>query len=151
MENKSITKLYINNLDADSREEVLRQLASKLYENNLVKKEFLESIIQREQEYPTGLPSSYPLIAIPHTDYSLVNSTSIVVATLKKPVDFYSMENPKEVLGVSIVIMLAISEPKGQINMLQKIVEIISDEKFRCLIVGAKNENELATIIASKL
>ena len=75
------------------------------------------------KEYPTGLPSTPPGIAIPHANYEMVNKTTLAIATLKDPVLFHNMENNNEQLPIQIVIMMAIGEPHGQVEMLQKLLE----------------------------
>ncbi|MGC3678504.1 PTS sugar transporter subunit IIA, partial [Enterococcus faecalis] len=70
-------------------------------------------------------------IAIPHANYELVKQTTVAIATLKEPVFFQNMENVKQKIHVQIVIMMAIGEPHGQVEMLQKIVLIIQNEPLR--------------------
>ena len=102
--------------------EVLAFLASEMYKN-YVKEEYIQAIQEREKEYPTGLPSTPPGIAIPHANYEMVNKTTLAIATLKDPVLFHNMENNNEQLPIQIVIMMAIGEPHGQVEMLQKLLE----------------------------
>ncbi len=149
MENNSIDKIYLHKIDVNNSEEALRLIANELYLNGYVKEEYSESVVNRESIYPTGLPSTMPAIAIPHTDYSLVNKTAIAIATLKNPVRFNNMEKIDEEVNVSIILMLAIAEPKGQIEMLQKIVSLIADEHLRKQIYSTVNEKELEKIIST--
>lgn len=143
--------LVITDLKSNNYEDILQILSHKLYKKGYVKKEYIEAILEREQIYPTGLPSTPPAIAIPHSNNELVNTTTFAIATMKKPVNFHNMEDPKEEIPVQIVIMLAIAEPHGQIEMLQKVVEIIQDEDFRKKMVNTTDENELLEIVKTKL
>lgn len=124
-------KLVVTGLKATTKEEVLETLSHKLFEEGSVKEAYIKAIVEREREYPTGLPSTPPAIAIPHANYDLVNKTSLAIATLETPVLFNNMEDKKNHIPVQIVIMMAIGEPHGQVEMLQKIVSIIQDEAFR--------------------
>lgn len=124
-------KLVVTGLKATTKEEVLETLSHKLFEEGSVKEAYIKAIGEREKEYPTGLPSTPPAIAIPHANYDLVNKTSLAIATLETPVLFNNMEDKKNHIPVQIVIMMAIGEPHGQVEMLQKIVSIIQDEAFR--------------------
>ena len=140
-------ELVFRNVQAKTDSEVLAFLASEMYKKNYVKEEFIQAIQEREKEYPTGLPSTPPGIAIPHANYEMVNKTTLAIATLKDPVLFHNMENNNEQLPIQIVIMMAIGEPHGQVEMLQKIVGIIQDEPLRQEMIRAGNDTELLELL----
>ncbi|NMM65188.1 PTS sugar transporter subunit IIA [Clostridium sp. P21] len=119
--------LVFKDLEFSSNVEVLEFLASKLYEKGYVKEEYKEAILEREKEYPTGLPSIDIKIAIPHANHTLVNKATLAIGILKNPVEFKAMDDPDKGLNVSIVIMLALNEPHGHIEMLQRIVKLIKN------------------------
>jgi len=144
-------KLFIPNLKSDKCEDVIERLSTKLFENGYVKEGYIKAIKDREKEYPTGLPSTEPAVAIPHADYKLVNKTTVAVATLEHSVDFNDMEDVKKSIPVQIVIMLAIGEPHGQVEMLQRVVSIIQDEKLRKDILKAKTSQDLLELIKPSL
>jgi len=107
-------------LEADSSEEVIRVLGGKLRDLGYVKEDFVEAALERERNMPTGLPLGGEYnAAIPHVDIEYVHKSALGLATLKEPVVFYNMvENDKEV-PCQLVIMLALDQPKAQIEMLQ--------------------------------
>ena len=140
-------ELVFRNVQAKTDSEVLAFLASEMYKKNYVKEEYILAIQEREKEYPTGLPSTPPGIAIPHANYEMVNKTTLAIATLKDPVLFHNMENNNEQLPIQIVIMMAIGEPHGQVEMLQKIVGIIQDEPLRQEMIRAGNDTELLELL----
>lgn len=140
-------ELVFRNVQAKTDSEVLAFLASEMYKKNYVKEEYIQAIQEREKEYPTGLPSTPPGIAIPHANYEMVNKTTLAIATLKDPVLFHNMENNNEQLPLQIVIMMAIGEPHGQVEMLQKIVGIIQDEPLRQEMIRAGNDTELLELL----
>lgn len=115
------------NLELNDKEEVLAYLANDLTEKGYVTDEFQTAILEREEEYPTGIPAKVN-IAIPHVDSKYVNQTKIAVATLVTPVKFSAMDNPQNEIDVHIVFMLAISDPHGHLTMLQKLMGLISNE-----------------------
>ena len=140
-------ELVFRNVQAKTDSEVLAFLASEMYKKNYVKEEYIQAIQEREKEYPTGLPSTPPGIAIPHANYEMVNKTTLAIASLKDPVLFHNMENNNEQLPIQIVIMMAIGEPHGQVEMLQKIVGIIQDEPLRQEMIRAGNDTELLELL----
>ncbi|WP_294024397.1 PTS sugar transporter subunit IIA, partial [Solobacterium sp.] len=88
-------------------------------------------------------------IAIPHTFAEHVNEEAMGVAVLKNPVPFKQMGSPEIELKPRILFMLAIINPKNQLNMLKKIVEIIQDNSALEKIKVAKSEDEIFDVLSS--
>lgn len=140
-------KLLFNKLNFENQDEVLRFLAKNLNELGYVNNDYIEAIIEREGMYPTGIPSDVPALAIPHTNNDLVNKTTISVATLDTPIKFRNMEEPNKFVDAEIIIMLAIAEPKGQIEMLQKVVALIQNHEARVKLVQAENSQQMIEVL----
>lgn len=140
-------ELVFRNIKAGSDKEVLAFLANELYQRGYVKEDYIEAIQLRESEYPTGLPSTQPGVAIPHANFDLVNQTTLAIATLETAVGFHNMEDNQVILPTKIVIMMAIGEPHGQVEMLQKIVSIIQDEPLREQMTAANSDLKLLTLL----
>lgn len=84
------------NIRAESQEEALHIIASKMYQKGIVTKDYEEHVIQREKEFPTGLPLNGYKVAIPHTDSRYVKKTRICVASLSEPIEFQVMGGSQE-------------------------------------------------------
>lgn len=108
--------------------ELLETLADKLYEEGYVKETYKEAILAREAVTPTGLFTGNINVAIPHTDCQHVNEDAIVVAVLNHPVTFARMDDPLKKIDVRLVVMLALSQPHGHIEMLQKVITLIQNQ-----------------------
>ncbi|MFL2101069.1 PTS sugar transporter subunit IIA [Desemzia sp. FAM 23989] len=134
-------------LEFEKKEDVLIFLTEELTKQGYVQAAFKEAVLEREKVYPTGLPSLGAKIAIPHANHDLVNKTTIAMAVLNKPVTFFSMEDVEAPLDIEIVIMLAISEPHGQIEMLQRVVSIIQDEELTRKIVDSKSKTDILDML----
>lgn len=143
--------LILPHLKVSTQQEVLIKLADLLKKQGKVKDGYKEAIIKREGEYPTGLPSTEPSIAIPHANYKLVNTTTLAIATLEEPVAFHNMENINETLDIQIVMMMAIGTPHGQVEMLQRVVSIIQDEKLRNNILAVDTAEEILNLVSPVL
>ena len=143
--------LIYRNIDFKTSREIETFLADQLYENGYVKEGYKKALLEREQKFPTGLPSSQPAIAIPHANADLVNKTTLAIATLKEPVEFKNMGNTKEDIPVRIVIMLVIAEPHSQVKMLQKIADIVQNEKLRKEFLQAETKQKLLKLIQSAI
>ncbi|MFT8879551.1 MAG: PTS sugar transporter subunit IIA [Oenococcus sp.] len=122
------SNLIFTNIEADDKTSLIDFLANKLYSHGNVKSTFKNAIEKREQTYPTGLPTGIIKVAIPHTDAQYVNQSVIAFANLEHPIEFQNMAANKEALKVSVVMMLAIAEPHGQVKTLEKLMSIFQDE-----------------------
>ena len=143
--------LIYRNIDFKTSREIETFLADQLYENGYVKEGYKKALLEREQKFPTGLPSSQPAIAIPHANADLVNKTTLAIATLKEPVEFKNMGNTKEDIPVRIVIMLVIAEPHSQVKMLQKVADIVQNEELRKEFLQAETKQKLLKLIQSAI
>ena len=57
------------------------------------------------------------------------------------------MEEPENIIPVKIVIMLALDEPHGHIEMLQKIVTLIKNQKAKQAILKASSKEKIYEIL----
>ena len=148
MEKVSINKnLVFRNLDFKSNSEAESFIADKLFEQGYVKQGYKDALLEREKQFPTGLPSSAPAIAIPHANADLVNKTTLAVVTLNKPVTFKNMGAVNDDINVQIIIALVIAEPHSQVEILQKVVGIVQNEKWRQKIMEAESNQELINLL----
>lgn len=146
----SHSTLVYRDLEFSDKTEVLEFLANKLYEEKFVKEGYKEAILKREDEYPTALPAEIK-IAIPHCDHTLVNTPAIAMGILNDKVDFQAMDDPEMTLGVQLVMMLALNEPHGHIEMLQKIISLIQNADDLRKILECKSDEEVLKIVNNYL
>lgn len=135
-------RLLLTNCEARTRDVVLKKLCKKLKKFDYVREGFEKALLEREEKFPTGLPSTVP-IAIPHTDSCYVKKSVIAVATLKKPVFFREMGNPNHLIPVGIIFLLALENPKNQVKVIQQLVLKVQDAKLLKDIKNSKSPQEL--------
>ncbi|NMB62755.1 MAG: PTS sugar transporter subunit IIA [Chloroflexi bacterium] len=132
------------NVEAKDSSEIIRQLGRKLYESGYVKESFIDAAINRENRLPTGLPLSGGFnAAIPHTDIEHVKKPALALATLKTPIPFRNMAFPSETVEVSLVFLLALEQPKAQIEMLQEIAGVLQAPIVVSALMKATNYKEV--------
>jgi galactitol PTS system EIIA component len=138
-------QLQVNLPDRDA---VISLLSRGLEAGGMVRDSFAAAAIARERQMPTGLPLADGLnVAVPHTDPEHVVRTGLALATLATPVMFGSMDDPETMLPVRAVIVMALSEKKAQIEMLQAIVEVFQDgEVLKSLIAATTPARALAVL-----
>ncbi|HHX24653.1 MAG: PTS sugar transporter subunit IIA [Tepidanaerobacteraceae bacterium] len=139
------------NEDIVEKDNILALMANRLIDKGYTKQSYLQAVLNREKEYPTGLPTNGVGVAIPHADTKYVLKPGIAVATLKSPVKFNVMGNPEEEVDVKLLFMLALKEPKVQVNVLKKLVSIFQVKELLVKLISINNEKELADTLNSLL
>lgn len=127
-------------MDAENAEEVIRNISGKLLHAGFVRGTFTDAVLAREKNIPTGLPLSGRYnAAIPHTEVEHVVKSGIGLATLTHPVVFQNMVSPEETVEVQLVFVLALEQPKSQIEMLQEIAQVLQKPGVVHRLMEAKN------------
>ena len=135
--------LVLVNETVQSSEEIIRKLGKLLLEEKYVKDSFVEAVLDREKIFPTGLQTTTIGFAIPHTDAEHVLKSTVAIATLKSPVTFMAMGSPEDEISVSIVMILAISDPKKVIDTLTKVISILQNEATIDELINATTKLEI--------
>jgi len=117
-------ELILLNIDANDSMQAVEKLADKLLREGMVKPGYIPAILKREEEFCTGLTFDEMSIAIPHTDAEHVNIPCIGIATMLHPVAFGSMGMPEVTCEVEMLFMLAITDPKSQLDFLKTIMKV---------------------------
>lgn len=133
-----VTEAITLGMAASSAEEVIRHLGGKLADAGYVRESFVEAVLEREKTIPTGLPLGGEYnVAIPHTDIEHVYKPGIGMATLTDPVVFHNMVSPEETVDVRLVFILALDQPKSQIEMLQEIAGVLQNPQMVTELINA--------------
>lgn len=142
--------LIFKNLAAENSKDAIEIMATELYKKGLVKKEYINEVMSREEIYPTGLYTGEINVAIPHCDYQFVNKKSIAVGILEKPIKFKKMDEPSEDVDISIIIMLAIDEPDNHIAYLTKVFGLVQNQDLLNRLYSS-NDEEILKILNENL
>ena len=136
------------NVDAKDANTIIQMLGSRLLETGYVRDSFVDAAIDRESRLPTGLPLGGGFnAAIPHTDIDHVIKPGLALATLKNPVAFQNMAIPTETVDVSLVFLLALEQPKAQIEMLQEIAGVLQAPAVVAALMKATSYEEVLAIL----
>lgn len=115
--------------DFDNEEEVLTYSYKQLRRLEYVKEEYLESILEREKEFPTGLKTHVGInIAMPHTEADMALKEAIVFIRNKKDILFQHMIDPNEEVSTRLVFNIVVKDPKNQVTFLTKLMKMFQDE-----------------------
>lgn len=124
-----MSKLFVMEAAASTREEALRITSERLAKEGCVKDGFYESCLEREEEYPTGLTDYCP-VALPHTCKEYVTEEAICILRLKEPVKFRSMEDIEKEIDVRIVMNMALLDDDKHIVIISRIIRNLKDAEF---------------------
>lgn len=118
-------------LRAEDRADMFAQVYKKLLEQGLVAAGFLDQVVDREEDFPTGLAScnlapGLPNLAFPHTEGCFVKEQRIVPIKLLAPVSFKSMVDPSRELPVGFCFMLLDQKVDGQAELLSRTMTFLS-------------------------
>lgn len=142
--------LILLGLEASDRQAVLTTLAGKLLEKGIVREGFLASLLQREDSYPTGLPTVIP-VALCHTEARFVHQSALALAVLRHPVAFREMGSPEHEVMVEMVFLLAIDDSKAQVATLQSLSLLLRDRAALESLRDATDPAQCAAYLRSVL
>ncbi len=137
-------EVYISK--ASTQEDVFREIADSLLKKDLVTKDFINNLMEREQNYPTGIDMSVvspkiPNIAIPHTESEFVKVRLIVPIKLDKEISFHNMIDPSKEFPVKFLFMILNNDPEGQSNILAQIMDFMARTSENELVPFFKSDD----------
>lgn len=117
--------------DIKTQKDLFRSVGEKLLKKKLVRPGYIEAIIDRENQFPTGLDLSvvYPgslNVAIPHTETEFCNWKGIAVARLSEPIDFHNMIAPQKSIPVKFAFFILNNEKNSQTNLLSYLMDLLT-------------------------
>ena len=141
-------QLILLHQKASSREEIILRLADTLQAAGYIGPTYGKAAIEREKEYPTGLPSEGVPIAIPHAFSKDVFKTGVAAAVLDEPVEFINMGDDSDVLPVEMVFLMANADGgDAYMDDLQELMSMFSSEEFILKLKNAESVDEFAYVL----
>jgi galactitol PTS system EIIA component len=136
--------------DAPDSSTIIRRLGERLNQQGYVTDGFIDATLLREATMPTGLPLGGEYnAAMPHVDLEYVYKPAIALATLKNPVIFHHMVMNEEEVPVQLVIMLALDQPKSQIEALQQVANVLQNPEVVSGLIAARDPEEVIAILTN--
>lgn len=121
-------ELIVYGVDAKDAEDAIRQVGKHLLDGGYVKDTYIDAVAAREVEYPTGLQLKAMGVAMPHTAGVHVNTPAVCVAKLAHPITFSHMGDPDTKVQAEVLFMMAIKDPDAQLDTLQKVMGVFTNE-----------------------
>ena len=139
-------ELILVDVEAKNYEEAIRKVGKQLFDNGYVKDTYIDAVVAREADFPTGLHLEGIDIAMPHTAGVHVNTPAVCVAKLKNPVEFSHMGDPDTKVQATLLFMMAIKDPDAQIETLQAVMGVFTNQEAIEELNKAKTKEELFSV-----
>lgn len=139
------------NSDLSSKDEIIKYLISKLYQEGKItnKEEFYQAVLERESLTPTGIDAG---LAIPHGKDSSVKEASFAVVTLNKPVsDWPSVVETNEVQYVFLLAIPQNDENSMQMQLLAEMMTKMSNPDYTKKLYASKSVKEFYQNLDTKI
>ncbi|MCB9852097.1 MAG: phosphoenolpyruvate--protein phosphotransferase [Phycisphaerales bacterium] len=141
--------LVICDIACDSRAEAIKRLVDRLYVTGRTEtpRELEQAVWIRERTTPTGLGFGF---AVPHCKSDYVIANSIVVARLKKAINWDGEDD----VPTRFVFLLAVRESAAAseyMDVLKTLAVRIMDDEFRASVASAAGADGLYKVISTSL
>lgn len=146
---KTDEDLIALDFEAKDRQLLLKELGRRVLAKGYIYEEFIEKLLEREEEFPTGLETIYP-IAIPHVG-GYCKDSFLAVAILKEPVIFNAMDGTGKELSIRSVFMFGITDPEDQVEVLKRFIFAFREEVNLKKIQGMTSVKETLELLQSLL
>ena len=102
-----------------------------------MKEGFYDFIVEREENFPTGLEMDKRNVAIPHGDPKFINEAFISVITLSKPIKMAKMDDPDTEIDVDLFFVLGLDDGGQHLEILRSVMGLFQQEAFINRIMAA--------------
>lgn len=126
---------------------VFSAVAGKVDPLGWISADFEERVLQREEEFPTGIHQGEFGVAIPHTDAECVNNEFIAFVLPKTPVPFKRMDDPAEIVEAEFIFVLGLNQPHQQLFMLQNLMQLIQNSGLLKELRGLKSSEAIINLL----
>lgn len=105
---------------------------------------YVDAVLAREVEFPTGLPLPVP-VAIPHADARHVARPALAALVPPAPLRFGEMGGAQRTVDVELVLMLLVDDPAHQVGLLGRLIGVLRRPELReLLLVDLHSGEELS-------
>lgn len=111
----------------ENYEQVFNFVGDQALNLGLVEASFGQSLIDREDEFPTGLKVGEMAISISHTDPEHIKKEFISIVRPSQAVTFQAIDQPEEALDVQLIFVLGLQKAVNQLEALKAIMVLLED------------------------
>ena len=135
------------NLQAQTRDEAFKELASLLHEKNLITDpdDTFKRLLHRESMASTAIGEGF---AIPHANISDLEEVSLAIGKSEKGIDFSAIDAQK----VYLIMMVLFPEGKEKLHVqiLARFARILNSEKHRLELKNSQSPDEIRRVFQTQ-
>lgn len=135
------------NFSVDNVDELFEKVAEILSSKEFVKSSYIDALKKREEEFPTGLKTTFLNIALPHSDSMHIKQPFIFIARNDKELIVNQMGDNSEMLCKDFI-FLGIKDSTKQVGLLSTLMELFMDETFVNKYINCKDLNEMYSLFS---
>lgn len=141
-------EVFVGDLEAADASEALTKLAGALRDRGAVEPSFVDAVLEREEEYPTGLMFAGGGVAIPHADAHHCRRPAIALGLLSEPREFSQMGGPaEEKVPVQTIVMLSVTDSREQAPVLSGLMKSLSRDGTLAALARTTSEKEAEAVL----
>ncbi len=144
------SELVFFDFEVADRGELFRRLGVVLAEKGYVKETWLDAILEREKNYPTGLQCETIGVALPHVDPQYLLKPYIAIVKPTAPVEFEGMAGSGRVDAQLVINLGLVAHAEDQVGVLQAFLGIFMDQAATQEILGAADAAALLAAVKSR-
>ena len=129
------TKYLVIQGTANSSEEAITLCGEALHKAGIVGEDFGKACVEREKDYPTGLPTA---------KVSGIKENAICLLKLESPVVFRRLDDDTEQVETDLIFNLAIKDPNEHLQVLQRMMEFLNNKEVLLKCKELSNEETVA-------
>lgn len=138
-------------VSADDAEELLRSVGHELVDRGLAQSTFVEALVARERQFPTGVETGTIAAALPHTDPEHVVVESLAFVRPAAPVEFHAMGDPTKTVRAQAIFFMLIADGKHQVAWLQALVAVLTDDALMARLLDHASPSAIAALLNERL
>jgi len=132
-----------------SRNEVLLDLSEAAIREGYAKKGYYEALIEREDNFPTGLHLEKMDVAIPHAEAEWAIKSSVTIGVLENSVEFEPMGGFGDPVLAELIFLLTIKDPKEHIDFLRVFTTLLSESDLLTTLKQTGNPEPIVEMLKS--
>ena len=139
-------ELIFLRVDGDA-ETALRTVADALIDRGIVLPSYYDALMEREREFPTGLPMGELNIAMPHTVPQHILKKGVAIVTLTQPVTFHCMGDADSTVQVQLLVCPLLHKLDDNVRLLPSLIHFfMKQENIRALLDAASPAEVMAIL-----
>ena len=143
-----IPNFFASRMKVGTFEDALRGIATTAASLDLVRSSWLDAVLARDGEFPTGLPTAIP-VAIPHTESSHVKADGFGFFRLESPIECGEMGSLDDTVSISMIFPLLITDPKDQVDLLMSVIDKLQTPGLLESLMSATSDSVIMKILES--